>query len=185
MPVSLCVRVCKQARHNNSIDCSSAPIVMEIALETVALPYIFRSASRKSTRRGGKAPKAVPALPLLQMLGGDLSYGWFFAHSGRGKEPLKENPHLCQPPKEPFGLRVSASAAHPQFGQGIACPMLVPEVYRSPSLCQQCFTTANGPILVKIRFFLLLDTTLSQKKKKISRKIHHWIGVLKCCPPVS
>lgn len=149
MPVSLCARVCKQARHNNSIDCSSAPIVMEIALETVALPYIFRSTSRKSTRRRGRAPKAVPALPLPQMLGWDLSYECIFAHLGRGKEPLKENPHLCQPPEEPFGLRVSASAAHPQFGQGIACPMLVPEVFRSPSFCQQCLTTINGPILFK------------------------------------
>lgn len=109
--------------------------------------------------------------------------GVFFAHSGRGKEPLKENPQLCQPPEEPFGLCVSASAAHPQFGQGIACPMLMPEVFRSPSFCQQCLTTTNGPILVKISFFLLLDATLSQKK--ISRRIPHWLGVLKWCPPVS
>lgn len=50
------------------MDCSSAPIVMEIALETVAPAYIFRSASeprsRKTAPRGGKPLARLPVLPL-------------------------------------------------------------------------------------------------------------------------
>lgn len=62
------VRASERARHTSSMDCSSAPIVMEIALETVAPAYIFRSVSeprsRKTAARGGKPPAGLPAMPL-------------------------------------------------------------------------------------------------------------------------
>lgn len=60
--------MCKQVRHKSSIDCSSALMVIKIALETFALLYTFRSASRKTAQRGGNPVNVVPALPLPRVL---------------------------------------------------------------------------------------------------------------------
>ncbi|RLV99415.1 hypothetical protein DV515_00009648, partial [Chloebia gouldiae] len=47
-------QACERANHSSSVDRSSAPIVMEIALETVAPANIFRSTSEL---RNGKAAR--------------------------------------------------------------------------------------------------------------------------------
>lgn len=64
----MCLYVCKQVRHKSSIDCSSALMVIKIALEIFALLYIFRSASRKTVQKGGNPANVVPALPLPLVL---------------------------------------------------------------------------------------------------------------------
>lgn len=58
------------------MDSSSVTIIMEIALETVASMYIFRSTSelcsRKTAWRGGKPPARLPA-PIVQRHGEALT----------------------------------------------------------------------------------------------------------------
>lgn len=44
-------QACELADHSSSVDRSSAPIVMEIALETVAPANIFRSTSELRNRK--------------------------------------------------------------------------------------------------------------------------------------
>lgn len=69
-------QACDRANHSSSMDRSSAPIVMEIALETVAPANIFRSTVSCATGRlpgvEENPPPASQHCPFLQWHGGAL-----------------------------------------------------------------------------------------------------------------